>query len=448
MIVATSYLFYGWWDARFLTLIISSTLLDYWIGRRMGKEEEQQSRKLLLACSVFVNLAFLGFFKYFDFFIENFLAAFSLFGIEWQVGSLGIILPVGISFYTFQTLSYSIDVYRRKIEPTNDLLSFSAFVGFFPQLVAGPIEKAKNLLPQFQHVRTFTYEIGMEGLIQVIWGFFKKILVADLLAPIVNEIFFNYSELNGGILLIGLILFGFQIYADFSGYSDIAIGLGKLFGVHLSTNFAYPFFAFSFAQFWRTWHITLMEWFRAYVYIPLGGNRKGRLKLFRNILVVFALSGLWHGANFTYILWGLMHGTFIVIWHLTFTRWIEGNPNSWLLKGLSFLLTYAGVTLLWAFFRSPDLNSTFLYLDRIFNDIFSPESLISTMIWFKIKYLSPFAFCALMLLVDWLGKKNSFPLKGLSTKSMSSQIVGISFLVILILLNVSMEKSEFIYFQF
>ena len=269
LVVLASYLFYGWWDWRFLSLILFSTIVDYSIGIRLSKEDNISKRKILLRISILVNLGFLGFFKYYNFFLDNFVSAFSFFGAEINANTLNIILPVGISFYTFQTLSYTIDVFKRKLEPTKDFIAFSAFVSFFPQLVAGPIERATNLLPQFYKKRTFQYDRAIDGLRQILWGLFKKIVIADNSAQIANEIFNNSTNYSGSTLVLGAIFFSFQIYGDFSGYSDIAIGTSRLFGFNLKQNFAFPYFSRDIAEFWRRWHISLSTWFRDYLYIPL-----------------------------------------------------------------------------------------------------------------------------------------------------------------------------------
>ena len=291
LIVVVSYFFYGWWDWRFLSLILFSTLVDYIVGFRLEIEERQFKRKLLLWTSILVNLGFLGFFKYYNFFLDNFIASFSLLGVEFKANSLNIILPVGISFYTFQTLSYSIDVYRRKLKPTKDFIAFSAFVSFFPQLVAGPIERAENLLPQFYKIRIFDYSKAVDGMRQILWGLFKKMVIADNAAEIANQIFNNSADYSGSTLLLGALFFTFQIYGDFSGYSDIAIGTARLFGFDLMRNFNFPYFSRDIAEFWRRWHISLSTWFRDYLYIPLGGSRGSRLMIIRNTFIIFIVSG-------------------------------------------------------------------------------------------------------------------------------------------------------------
>lgn len=306
LILISSYLFYGWWDYRFLCLIFVSTIVDYFAGINISNQNSNHKRKLFLWFSIVFNLGILGFFKYYNFFIDSWLELLSSFGYEIKsIYTLNIILPVGISFYTFQTMSYTIDIYRGQLKPTRDFISFASFVSFFPQLVAGPIERAKNLLPQILGRREFQYKQGIQGLRLILWGMFKKVVIADSLAPTVNKIFRDYELLDGGILWLGLIYFAIQIYCDFSGYSDIAIGISKLFGFNLMTNFKFPYFSRNIAEFWRRWHISLSSWFRDYLYIPLGGSKNGKSKSLRNIFTIFLVSGLWHGANWTFIFWGL-----------------------------------------------------------------------------------------------------------------------------------------------
>ncbi len=296
-ILAASYLFYGWWDWRFLSLVVFSSFVDFFVGLALKNEEKQSKRKLFLLISIVINLGLLGFFKYYNFFVDSFVDAFTLFGKQLNVSSLRIILPVGISFYTFQTMSYSIDVYKRNLKPTSDIIAFLAFVTFFPQLVAGPIERATNLLGQFYTKRHFDYANAVNGLRQILWGLFKKIVIADNAAKIVSDVFANYGSYNGSMLLLGGIFFAFQIYGDFSGYSDIAIGTSRLFGFKLMKNFAFPYFSRDMAEFWRRWHISLSTWFRDYLYFPLGGSKGGTGMKVRNTFIIFIVSGFWHGAN-------------------------------------------------------------------------------------------------------------------------------------------------------
>lgn len=308
LVVTVSYLFYGWWDWRFLILIAFTTLCSYASGILLERHEgHRYIQRWISAANIVLNLTILCLFKYFNFFSENLAYLFRWFGLELDWVTINILLPVGISFYTFQALSYTIDVYRHKIKPTHDIISFFAFISFFPQLVAGPIERATDLLPQFEKPRSFDYTAAVDGMRQILWGLFKKIGVADTCAMAVNEIFANYETLNSLNLAWGAFLFSFQIYGDFSGYSDIAIGIAKLFGISLRRNFNYPYFSRDIAEFWRRWHISLTTWFRDYIYIPLGGSRCSKWKSFRNTMIIFLVSGLWHGANWTFICWGTFH---------------------------------------------------------------------------------------------------------------------------------------------
>ena len=448
LIVAASYVFYGWWDWRFLSLIIFSTVLDYSIGRRLKYEENKKTRKVLLWTSIIVNLGFLGFFKYYNFFLDNFIAAFSLFGQEIQANSLNIILPVGISFYTFQTLSYSIDVYKKKLEPTEDFIAFSAFVCFFPQLVAGPIERATNLLPQFYKKRTFEYDKAVDGMRQILWGLFKKVVIADNCAEYANLIFNNYQDYNGSALLLGAIFFTFQIYGDFSGYSDIAIGTSKLFGFNLMQNFATPYFSRDIAEFWRRWHISLSTWFRDYLYIPLGGSRGGTWVKVRNTFIIFLISGFWHGSNWTFIVWGGLNALyFIPLLLLKRNRTNLGEvaegrmlPNFRELfqMGTTFLLT----VLAWVFFRAENVYKGIDYLQRVLS-----SSLFSSPYFSNGTLAIPtIIFTLIMIYIEW---KNRHELHALMTVSNDLKIRYFTYflLAILILFNLNKEQN-FIYFQF
>ena len=312
LLLAVSYVFYGWWDWRFLSLIVFSSIIDFYCGIYINKSKSEQLKKRWLILSMLVNLGFLGVFKYFNFFSKSLEEALHSVGYQIDTLTLNIILPVGISFYTFQTMSYTIDVYRNKLKPTKDSVAFFAFVSFFPQLVAGPIERATNLLPQFYKKRTLDYNQATDGLRQILWGLFKKIVIADNCAIIVNQIFDNYTDYNASTLIIGAIFFAFQIYGDFSGYSDIAIGTSRLFGFNLMQNFAFPYFSRDIAEFWRRWHISLSTWFRDYVYIPLGGSRGGISMKIRNTFIIFIVSGFWHGANWTFIIWGALNAIYFL----------------------------------------------------------------------------------------------------------------------------------------
>lgn len=444
LILSASYFFYGWWDWRFLALIIFSTIIDYFVGLRLHKEENQVKRKLLLFTSIGVNLGFLGFFKYYNFFLENFIAAFSFFGAEISAGSLNIILPVGISFYTFQTLSYTIDIYRKKIEPTRDLLAFGAFVGFFPQLVAGPIERAANLLPQFYSHRKFSYANAVNGMRQILWGLFKKVVIADNCAEFANTIFNNSSDYSGSTLVMGALFFTFQIYADFSGYSDIAIGTAKLFGFTLMRNFAFPYFSRDIAEFWRRWHISLSTWFRDYVYIPLGGSRGGTGMIVRNTFIIFVVSGFWHGANWTFIFWGALNAVYFLPLILSKRNRVNLEivaKNAYLpnIKELSsIVITFILTVFAWIFFRAENLAHAFSYLNGIMS-----ASL------FTIPELKP-AFLIILIigfmLVEWLGRENAFAIERLKFGTASRY--SIYTILVLLIYIYSGKQQEFIYFQF
>lgn len=312
LIVLASYVFYSWWDWRFLSLIVLSTILDYSIGILLGKVLKKGKRRALVWISITLNLSLLMFFKYHNFFVDNFISAFALFGTEFNKTTLNIVLPVGISFYTFQTMSYTIDIYRNKLQPTRDLSAFAAFVCFFPQLVAGPIERASNLLPQFLAKRKFDLTKAKDGTRQILWGLFKKVVIADSCAYYVNEIFMNSHLQSGSTLILGSVLFAFQIYGDFSGYSDIAIGASRLLGFDLMKNFNFPYFSRDIAEFWRRWHISLSTWFRDYLYIPLGDSRTNKAKAIRNTVIVFVVSGFWHGPNWTFVIWGALNALYFL----------------------------------------------------------------------------------------------------------------------------------------
>ncbi len=440
LILISSYVFYGWWDYRFLSLIFLSTIVDYIIGLNIPKKDLKKKQKLLLWCSILFNLGILGFFKYYNFFIDSWVNLFSSVGYQIKsVWSLNIILPVGISFYTFQTMSYTIDIYRKKLEPTKDFISFASFVSFFPQLVAGPIERASNLLPQILKKRIFNYGQGIQGFRLIVWGMFKKVVIADSLAPIVDDIFSNYQDLGGGTLWLGAIYFGFQIYCDFSGYSDIAIGTAKLFGFELMSNFKFPYFSRNIGEFWRRWHISLSTWFRDYLYIPLGGSKEGRLKSIRNIFVIFLISGFWHGANWTFIFWGLFHSilfipSFLFKTNRRYTSSIIGestffpSPKEFLQVGTTFFL----VTIGWVFFRSENVNNSFKFLNQMFSDF----SFKSQFDWLIIYILS-------FVIIEYLIRKS----ERLKEKYFNYDWIVFSILSLAILLFLG-GKEQFIYFQF
>ena len=451
LIVVASYFFYGWWDWRFLSLILFSTIVDFSVGLLLVKNRSNKTRqKILLWTSILVNLGFLGFFKYYNFFLDNFVTAFSFLGTDIQENSLNIILPVGISFYTFQTLSYTIDVYKEKIEPTKDFIAFSAFVSFFPQLVAGPIERATNLLPQFYKKRNFDYQKAVDGLRQILWGLFKKIVIADNCAEFANTFFNNSSDYPGSTLLLGVLFFTFQIYGDFSGYSDIAIGTSRLFGFHLRQNFAFPYFSRDIAEFWRRWHISLSTWFRDYLYIPIGGSRGGTLMKVRNTFIIFIVSGFWHGANWTFIIWGALNAAYFLPLMLlkinrVNTNTIAENRSVPTIKEFSYMLSTFSLTVLaWIFFRANNIDHAWSYLSTIF----SKSMFVIPDFDNKTHALETIVLILFMLIIEWQGRTTKYGLEkfGFNWK----RYVRLSFylmLVCLIFLFLGKEQ-EFIYFQF
>lgn len=501
-LLLASYVFYGWWDWRFLGLIIASSAVDYWCGLKMGgvtplretKERSNlsdgnrllqvdkdstnlesadnlrndasdtghrasdninnqqpttsnwkswfQGRKKYLTLSLAFNLTLLAFFKYFNFFIESAADLIATIGFQPHLSTLNLILPVGISFYTFQTLSYSIDVYRGNLKPTKDPIAFFTFVAFFPQLVAGPIERASNLLPQFFKKREFEYQQGSDGMKLILWGLFKKMVIADNCALVINPIFENYQTASGLELIMGAILFAFQIYGDFSGYSDIAIGTAKLFGFDLMTNFRTPYFSRDIAEFWRRWHISLSTWFRDYLYIPLGGSRVTKVKAIRNIFIVFLVSGFWHGANWTFIAWGGIHAAlFIPIFligknrtHLHEGEHLIPSFREFFQMGSTFLL----VCVAWVFFRADTVGEAWGYLSGMVIQPFTGGFRLST-------YLLSIVLISILLSLEWIMKgEQVFNFrKPIIRYSSYSVIVGL-----ILFYGVFFNPQDFIYFQF
>ncbi|PCJ95903.1 MAG: membrane-bound O-acyltransferase family protein [Flavobacteriaceae bacterium] len=448
LIVIASYIFYGWWDWRFLSLILFSTIIDYSVGVWLSNEKNKLKRKILLWTSILVNLGFLGFFKYYNFFLDNFITAFSFFGAEIQSNSLNIILPVGISFYTFQTLSYTIDVYKRKLEPTKNFIAFSAFVSFFPQLVAGPIERATNLLPQFYKQRKFDYNRAVDGLRQILWGLFKKVVIADNCAKYANIIFDNSSEYSGSTLVLGALFFAFQIYGDFSGYSDIAIGTSRLFGFDLMKNFAFPYFSRDIAEFWRRWHISLSTWFRDYLYIPLGGSRGGTWMKVRNTFIIFIVSGFWHGANWTFIIWGALNALYFLPLLLLNKNRVNTNVVAkgkylpTLKEFLNIIITFGLTLLAWIFFRAENVSDALNYIKNIFSmslftkpDVF-PLITISLLLMFT--------------MVEWIQRERAHGLEIKIGRIYFSRPIRWAIYggIIILIFSFGGSKQEFIYFQF
>ncbi|MGB1075849.1 MAG: MBOAT family O-acyltransferase [Flavobacteriales bacterium] len=462
LILTASYVFYGWWDWRFLFLIAFSSLVDYAVGLQIAKANHEiagtpadvrsAKAKRWLWVSLAINLGLLGYFKYANFFLESWLGAWSSLGVTMHASSLRIILPVGISFYTFQTLSYSIDIYRRQLEPTRDLIAFAAFVSFFPQLVAGPIERASALLPQISKRRLFSYDLAVSGMRLILWGLFKKVVVADTCAGLVDKLFSHPDTFSPPFLVLGAIYFAIQVYGDFSGYSDIAIGTARLFGIRLSQNFKSPFFARDIAEFWRRWHISLTTWFRDYVYYPLGGSRGGKMQAIRNTFLIFIVSGFWHGANWTFLLWGFIHACLFLPLLLTGrnrrnTGDIEGWPNFRELSGMVW--TFMAFAISMVVFRSENVAEAGLYLAHWLD---SPSTWTS--IWPSFRPPNLLISIGLMFAVDWVqrsGKEIVFNQQFIPSipKLWITPLRWAAMLCIACWISLSMNSNvSFVYFQF
>ena len=444
-ILIVSYVFYGWWDYRFLGLIVFSTLVDYVIGLAVSKSQNDLKRKLLLAISLTVNLGLLGFFKYFNFFIESWVDAWSYLGIEMEITTLKIILPVGISFYTFQTLSYTIDVYNKRLPPEHNFINFAAYVAFFPQLVAGPIERATNLLPQFSRKRVFNEEQAISGIHLIVWGLFKKVVIADSCATYVDSIFTNYQEHNSLTLILGAVYFAFQIYGDFSGYSDIAIGTSRLFGFDLMRNFNLPYFSRDIAEFWRRWHISLSTWFRDYVYILLGGSRGSKWQQLRNVMIIFIVSGFWHGDNWTFIVWGTLHALFFVPLQLinknrkNLNQVATNTVLPSIKEVIQMLITFFIVTVAWIFFRADTVRIAWQYCERLFT-----QGTVSVSYLNIERYtIEMLGLIGVLVLFEWFHRESEHPFVG------RFKWIKISLICLFLLtLGVYSNHQDFIYFQF
>ena len=444
-VVVASYVFYGWWDWRFLLLIAFTSFCSWGSGLLIGKAETRKKAKLWTSLNIVLNLGILALFKYYDFFVTEFA---QLFHISTEGLLLKVILPVGISFYTFQALSYSIDVYRGKIEPTKDIVAFFAFISFFPQLVAGPIERATNLLPQFLKKREFDYDTAVDGMRQILWGLFKKIVVADNCAVYVDQVFSTYTEQTGSTLLLAAVFFTFQIYGDFSGYSDIAIGTAKLFGIKLMRNFNVPYFSRDIAEFWRRWHISLTTWFRDYVYIPLGGSRVSKAKVIRNTFVIFLLSGFWHGANWTFIAWGAYHAILFLPLILTgknrkYTNQVaEGRVLPTIKEAGQMLLTFFLAVVGWIIFRAETIGQAWEYMQEMTN-----KSLFHVPWIYNPTYMLPMPFILLIfIVVEWFGRNKECPIIFNGTKRLWQWLVYILFVIMIF--SFGKPAESFIYFQF
>ncbi len=448
LVVIASYVFYCWWDIRFLFLIILTSSFCFISGILIERAEgNRKKQKVINTINILLNLGILGTFKYFNFFSANLKTALHTLGFEPDWITLDILLPVGISFYTLQALSYSIDVYQKKISACHDPVAFFAFVSFFPQLVAGPIERATNLLPQFYKRRTFDYHKAIDGCQQMLWGFFKKMIIADNCAIAVNEIWSTYQYQSGFTLLLEAFLFTFQIYGDFSGYSDIAIGCSRLFGINLMKNFNYPYFSRDISEFWRRWHISLSTWFRDYIYIPLGGSRCKKTKVIRNTFIIFIISGLWHGANWTFVAWGIYHALlFIPLLLLNKNRRYTGNiaaEGKYLpsLKEVAQILgTFLLVLIGWIIFRANDINEAFDYLSHLFS-----PSLFEVSFLYGKKAL---IYCLLLFIVEWFQRDKEHGLQ--INRNVKSPVIrwSIYYILIFIIILLQGTPANFIYFQF
>lgn len=451
-IVVASYIFYGWWDWRFLILIALTTIVSYFSGRLIEKYDGNRfKQRFVSTVNIVFNLAILCIFKYYNFFVENLQLLCRSIGFEVDWVTLDLLLPVGISFYTFQALSYSIDIYQKKMSSCKDILAFFAYISFFPQLVAGPIERATNLLPQFYVSRIFDYNKAIDGCRQILWGFFKKMVIADNCATLVNSIWSDYSNQDGMMLLLGGLLFTFQIYGDFSGYSDIAIGTARLFGINLMRNFDFPYFSRDIAEFWRKWHISLTTWFRDYIYIPLGGSRCVKWKVMRNTMIIFLVSGFWHGANWTFIVWGFYHALLFFPLMLLgknrkYTNSIaQGRIFPSLVEVFQMLITFFLVVIGWIIFRAENIHQALEYVTRMF--VAFDWSLPATN---QLKIFWALIWVIVLIIVEWLQRDKQhalqIPLKGCFRYTFCRWSI---YCILIFVIYVFAGKQEtFIYFQF
>jgi alginate O-acetyltransferase complex protein AlgI len=436
LLIVVSYVFYAWWDPRFLVLLFASSFSDFWLGRWIDRASDDRSRKGLLITSLVFNLGLLGYFKYAGFFISTMADALHGLGFDPDLPALQVILPVGISFYTFQSISYTIEIYRRQMRPVDDPWAYLAFVSFFPHMVAGPIMRAIDLLPQITAQRVFTYANGAAGLRLILYGLFKKVVIADRLAPLVNAIFRDHRGMHGSDLALGALYFAFQIYGDFSGYSDIAIGSAKLLGIELMTNFRTPYLARDIADFWQRWHISLSSWFREHLYIPLGGNRAGKARRMFNVLLTFIISGFWHGANWTFLAWGTIHG---LLYLPLVGRKYRDRPNAMgiLRTGSGMFATFVCVTLAWVFFRAPSISDALSYL----HGMLSPSLFTAPSLW------EGLPFVLVMFVLDVVNRHHvRDPFSQLPSRALRYTIY-FSMVLTVVLLS-QREHIGFIYFQF
>lgn len=449
LLLVASYYFYACWDWRFMFLLMFSTFLDYYTGLKIEESKNQNLRKFWLWLSVGINLGFLGFFKYYNFFAESFAEMLQNFGLQVNPWTLKVILPVGISFYTFHGLSYVLDIYFKRIKAERNFVEYAVFVSFFPLLVAGPIERATHLLPQIKVKREFSYEKAVDGMRQILWGLFKKMVIADNCAVFANQIFANSTTASGSELVLGALFFTFQIYGDFSGYSDIALGTARLFGIDLLRNFAFPYFSRDIAEFWRRWHISLSSWFRDYLYIPLGGSKGGNWMRIRNTFAIFLVSGFWHGANWTFIIWGFLNALFIMpsIILKTNRNNLEIVAMNKLIPSLrdvfNILLTFSLTVFAWIFFRAESVHHAIEYIVGIFNaSLFTIPNV-------KTAAYATLILIAFFMLIEWIGREHQFALQDfLVKKPRFIRWLFYGFIILLIGLFLQTHETPFIYFQF
>ncbi|TFF39559.1 MBOAT family O-acyltransferase [Mucilaginibacter psychrotolerans] len=454
LLLAASYFFYSCWDYRFLFLLIFSTFLDFYTGQRIYRAVKPASKKFWLYLSVGVNLGLLGVFKYYNFFVDSLAHSLSAVGVTASFNTLDVILPVGISFYTFHGLSYVFDIHNGRTKPTDNFVDYSVFVSFFPLLVAGPIERATHLLPQIEKPRRFSYQQAVNGMRQILWGYFKKVAIADNCAEYANMIFNNSGHYPGSVLLLGAVLFSIQIYCDFSGYSDIALGVARLFGIELLRNFAFPFFSRDIAEFWRRWHISLSSWFKDYLYIPLGGSKVNTWKRVRNTIIIFVMSGLWHGAAWTYIIWGALNALYIIPSIL-----IKSNRNHLdtvaqgrLLPSLSdtfkMLVTFMLTTLALAVFRSADMAHAFSFIGGIFTKSFFVIPTGEMLMGASVNILALLVVVTLFMVAEWLGRESLFAIEHTGEKWPRPLRWAFYLTIVLSTLYLTGIPQQFVYFQF
>ena len=450
LLLISSYFFYACWDWRFMFLLIFSTLLDYFTGIKIYEATDKRKKIFWLWLSIGINLGFLGVFKYYNFFSHSFAHALNLLGFKADLGSLQVILPVGISFYTFHGLSYVIDLYKNRIKPERNFIDYSVFVSFFPLLVAGPIERATHLLPQIHKKRAFNYSKAVDGLRQILWGLFKKIVIADNCAEFANTIFNNSASYSGSTLVLGAIFFTFQIYCDFSGYSDVALGTARLFGIDLLRNFAFPYFSRDIAEFWRRWHISLSSWFKDYLYIPLGGSKGGTWMKIRNTFVIFLVSGFWHGASWTFVVWGLLNALYImpsIIFNTNRNNLdivAKGKNFPTVKESLSINITFALTVFAWIFFRAISVKHALNYISTIFS-----ASLFTKPQFEGIEKVGPLVFLIIVfIMIEWVGREQQYAIANLGTKWYKPVRWAMYYSIILAIYLFAGSEQQFIYFQF